>query len=57
MRSTYMTKQDKEFMDLRDKVKKVIPYGSIDHKTKRQQAKKWRAFKEYMDFYYKNLKG
>lgn len=47
-RTTSMTKQDQEFMKLRDQVFKVIPQGTSN-------GKQWRAFREYMDFYYKKL--
>lgn len=48
MRNTSMNKQDREFMKLRDQVFRVIPSGT-------QNGKKWRAFREYMDFYYKKV--
>lgn len=48
MRDTSMSKPDAEFMKLRDQVFKVIPQGTSN-------GKKWRAFRAYMDFYYKNL--
>lgn len=43
-----MTKQDKEFMKLRDQVFKKIPQGT-------KNSKKWKAFSSYMNFYYKKL--
>ena len=48
MRETYTTEQDVEFMKLRDKVFKVIPEGE-------KNGKKWRAFRDYMNFCYKKL--
>lgn len=50
MRETYMTQQDKDFMKLRDEVFKIIPQGEKNYKT-------WKRFREYMEFYYKHLKG
>lgn len=48
MRETYISEQDAEFMKLRDQVLKVIPPGTSN-------GKKWRAFREYMNSYYKKL--
>lgn len=48
MRETHMTKQDQEFIRLRNQVFKVIASGA-------KNGKKWRSFREYMDFYYKKL--
>lgn len=48
MRDTSMTNQDAEFEKLREQVFKVIPRGS-------PHGKKWKAFRAYMDFYYKDM--
>lgn len=52
MRETGTTIEDEEFMNLRDEIFKTIPHGDIINK--RIQAKKWRRFRNYMEFYYKN---
>lgn len=48
MKETYIINQDKQFMKLRDQVFKLIPAG-------KDYGKKWRAFREYMNFYYKRI--
>ena len=45
MKNTATTKQDRDFMKLRDRVFKVIPAGV-------KNSKEWRQFMKYMDVYY-----
>lgn len=50
MRDISMTEEDKQFMELRDRIFEVIPQGEDNAHT-------WARFREYMDFYYKSLPG
>lgn len=56
MRSIHITKQDKEFMKLRDQVLKIIPIvREGDEKGKIEMRKKWKAFRIYMGSYYRKV--
>lgn len=47
-RETGMTKEDVEFMKMGEAVLKYIPQG-------KDRAYKWRKFKAYMEFYYRDM--